>query len=1179
MKEKTRILIDTSSILWTSIYAGEDKEFGRKVEFNGRKVQVNGAMHGYENAVNMVVSAMKHFDVVPKDLIFVVEGVNGKSLRRLWLPSYKSDESHPPEAYEEFNRAKGMLLNTFLDVGAQSVTQDGVEGDDVLAYLALNLDGKRIIFTNDGDMSVLVNDEIHVWRRDELDVNPYAPFPHKFITLYKALVGDVSDKIPGAKGFGQKAFLDLLCMFNLDGLQSMEDLIKEKRIPELAEDVGELKSLQKIIDGKDGVYASWNCAKLYPERVNTMRSPLKWQAGMVQPLTSTTDERVKDYAGRSRIVHRGNFNDALKFFASKMAETTEIGLDIETSTPIDSDEWLAQVKATSLEDDKLGVDVLGSELTGMGITFGRNNQFTFYMTVDHLEEPDVKNIDAFDVLKLVKRIPEGLKIVVHNNAFEQPILKMTWESDEEWQNNGFHGFLPNVVDTAIMASYVNENEKRGLKDLSKRVLNYRQKTYDETTKWVRLLPVYEDDPASGKPVVVAEGGQEMWLSDLPEAREYEVVKQFKMNELTARHVAGYGSDDPICTVALYNHFVTVMEIEKTLHVHDQVEIDPAYLTAEAFVKGTRFSLERMRELEEEDNKTYDENWAILRNFLIDKGWEGTVCPVFEELTPAAVKEAYFIVSGGQELKTQVRKLDKLADLIESEGEDLLASFIRRNDVESVNTLVRRHFKGEPVLDVASPKQMRSFLYDVLGLPVQIINKLTLKERADNKALADAVAHHNKLWQGSTSVGPLSPEEKELLKLKATTDDDAVNWALTFDADEDTKVLLKALQEVKKVTTRRSLFYKKYRTIRHWKTNRVHPSLNQCAAVTRRYSSSGPNVQQLPKKGEGVKFRECYVPHKPGAIVVSIDFTGQELRLMAGQSLDKNMMACYVGEKLKDPHSITGTGIMVKKWGKEVIDDLFNRYGTDLSGDDRNYDLFIRLRKEPETAKKVGDIRKDGKNVNFAAQFDAMAPKIAVMLTVPVADAQIFLDAKHEMFPRVETWKDEVRAQLSRDGYVTTMMGARRHLAHLVSSPDKWIAERAGRQGPNFKIQGSAGEMTKLGMGRVWKSNVTHDYDMLFIAPIHDELVFSVIPEHALDVIRIIHECMTQPYADLPVPILGSISMGPNFGVQIEVGEVFDPKVFVKEIRHWAANDDNAKWSDFAEGLATVFEGQVLKEAA
>ena len=107
------------------------------------------------------------------------------------------------------------------------------------------------------------------------------------------------------------------------------------------------------------------------------------------------------------------------------------------------------------------------------------------------------------------------------------------------------------------------------------------------------------------------------------------------------------------------------------------------------------------------------------------------------------------------------------------------------------------------------------------------------------------------------------------------------------------------------------------------------------------------------------------------------------------------------------------------------------------------------------------------------------------------------------------------------------------------SSNRSESARAARQAWNYEIQGSAAEMTKLAMGRLWKSGALFRLNARFIFPIHDELVASVHKDDAVEFIRIMHECMTQKYATMEVPVWGSISLGRNFAEQEECGDWFD----------------------------------------
>lgn len=1207
-----RALVDLSSVIWTCLLAGKDQEFGKKYMHEDKEIFVNSASYGYENVVNHLTTMMDELKLVPRQLIIVAEGKNSKADRQFIHEGYKAGRERHPAQYEQFNLCKEMVINAFVNLGAQVCWQDGgVEADDVLGYLAINLEGERWIVSGDKDLAQMVGiPGVHHWRSGTVDANPFASFPHKFIPVWIALVGDSGDKIPGARGFGEKAGLKLLEKFGDDGLELMEGLIKTHNLLSLQEDVGELKELQKVIDDADNVYMSYELARLRIERINTLKRPLRWRVGMVKPRAQCEDERLRKWGGQNRIVCAENYAEAVAWARKEIARSPYVSLDIESSTPPESDEWL------ELQDKDDKVDVFGSELTSLQMTFGPNMQYTVYLPYDNVPEEGVSNLTMDQVMDFVDLVPRHLINWVHNASFELPVCYMSWGA--KWADDPeYHGFLRNVRDTLIASSYADENRSKGLKSLSKDLLNYDQVPYDKVTtkdyvksEWNgkgRVVQTYSEpivrdtglmeEVNSGETHMVPVGtdgdGNEILearpLTRLVPKMEHvgdveHVVVQHKMNELRARDIFDYGCDDTIVTAALANHFQVIMEIEHTFEAFEEVETFPAYLTALAFVQGVDFSLEDMRAMEEEDDEAYNAAWPVLRDYLMKIGFEGTVCPEmvtterhaelggdnapshFIPYTPAGSKEAWRHIIG-QEIEFKVRNWDKVAKTMLLKAEELdedlqpraalLAGALEKGDLGIVNDLFKQHFVGEPQLDLASPKQMTRLLYDHMKLPIRVINDVTVLEKMKVEGLDAAVRKFKQLRAGKTSVGAMTEKEMLLLRKKAKADDTAIDMAVAFDTDyvdDEARAVLKAIGTMKKVMTRRSLFYKNYWHAKHWKDGKIHASANQCAAVTRRYSMSMPNLQQLPKKGQAVRFRGCFKPHHKGAVINSIDYSGQELRLAAERSQDKNMLACYVGDKLKDIHSITAAGAMKLKWGAQVVKDLFDQYGKDLAHDDEGqYELFVRIHKtlgkENPLTKKADDLRKESKNVNFGAQNGAKAVKLSETLIMPVADAQLFLDARSAMFPDVDRAAERAAEHAKKTGLAFTLMGVRRHLGEAVLSDERGAADRAARQAWNYEIQGSAGEMTKLGMARLWKSGIYFRYDARFIAPIHDELVSSVSAEHAADFIREKHACMTVPYATMKVPVWGSISLGPDFAKQIECGDWF-----IEENVRGAVND-------------------------
>lgn len=1059
-----RIIADMSSILWTCLRAGIDEENGVAVFVEGKdKPQiVNSWMYGYDNVISSLNAALRDAGVPPRNLVMVFEGKSSKSLRLAIHPDYKGTrESKTPEMYEQFHRLCSEVERTFLDLGALSVTQSHVEGDDIVAYLAQNLDGERIVLSNDGDLAVLSDPGNHVHTRigGEWDTNKCGNFPSKFITLYKALVGDTSDNIKGAYRFGDGSFKKVLETFGLDGLHALQNLVVTGQLHRLSEDVSECKELQRVLDDLHAVYTSWKLARLYPERVNTVSKPLVWKVGKPEVATENTPEVFRPWAAQHRIVNATNFDSVFAHLKKSIHTTDYIVLDIETSTPNESDDW-----------DADSVDTVGTELTGLGLSWGSNLQFNGYFTVGHATDDNLSSDQIRQVLDLLSA--SGKPVTIHNVNFELPVLKRYVASEDY----GDLGFLPNIDDTKLMASYVDENDFLGLKHLSKKWLGYEQTTYDELVT------------------------------------DKETGRRRKMRELTPEETLGYGLDDIVCTGAIRNYTQVVMELEKTFNVYREVEIDAAYLTAQALLDGVNVSRSELRKQAADNVKEFNSAWEVVKPYLCEIGWPGSFCPYLPVGDYKSLKTAYNLLYG-EPLDTQMRTDTKIIRLIESlrpDAVEWLDLYAEGREGE-FNEYVSSRYTPNPELNLGSPKQMQELLYTHMGLPIRLRNKATDTMREAG------------VYEGNAKTNEL-----------------AIVTAMFYDLGGDPvkKKVLSAILQMKKCQTREQLYFATYPGFIHWKTGKIHASINQCATNTRRYSASKPNLQQLPKKGDA-RFRQVFRPHKRNALVVSLDFKAQELRVIADDSKDSVLCSCYVGDNLRDMHSLTATN-MAQKDKKGLTYEEFEAIHQDKDHPDHKW---------------ASDLRKKAKVVNFSSEYGAQAEKMAETLMVPVEEAQQYLEAKWSAFSQVESWKDGVIAEAHRVGYVLSKMGARRHLAEQLQSRDRWEVAKAERRAVNYRIQGSSAEMTKMAMGRIWRSRVLRRYDARFIAPVHDELVFSVDIDQAFDFCKEVYSCMVAPYGGMWIPIESSISLGPDFGNQYELadpetGEQITRATFQAAIKHW-----------------------------
>lgn len=1028
-----KVIIDIASVAKATLFAGQDKEQGY-YEYDpgtGKEVLINSAAYGLQNLTRSFVKFMELTETNPCQMVLINDGENALHRRKSISPLYK-DRRHKSEGFRrEYAAMLSQFQNEMLSLGAQTAEVAGFEADDLIAYFAKTIRQDAIlIWSNDHDMLKLVSENVTVYSNGEFNPKPYGEFPYEFIDLYKATVGDTSDNIKGAKGFGTAAFMQVYRTFGDRGMRTLRHLIQDRKLAALMEDVEKVPQLQKLIDYAPDVETSLKLATLLDGEIRMEK--IQWRHGINKG--ETTIPQFLPWAQQVLGVTADNFEQVKLEIEAMVSDLETVVLDIETSTPEESDNWLYTLKGK--EADK-SVDVFGSELTGLSLTLGRNYQHTYYFAVGHA---DTANCTLEQVESVLKLVNQNCRFVIHNVNFELPVI-----------HNTFGWFLRDVDDTKLMASYVDENESLGLKQNSKRWLDYEQQSYESTVA----------DPVTGR--------------------------RRKMDELTLAEVLSYGADDTIATAGLYNWFHLHMLLENVWQTYRDVEIGAAYWVAQAFLDGVGISQTVLQDMIKRDAKAKAEEEKILDDYLIAQGWEGTKLEEAKDdtyQTPAWIKYAFQIVSG-EELKTAVRRFERLVHEVRVQGQETLADLLEAGDLGRLNDYLRSKFDGRPQFNVGSPKQMQHLLYEVMGLPIRLCNKPTDRMRQMRQ-------------EGN-------PQTDEL----------AIQSALHYDMKEnDERVApLKALLNIKTYTTREGLFYKDYPLLPHWKDDKIHASLNQCSTVTRRFSCSGPNLQQIPK-GAG-DFRRIFVPHHKDALIVSLDFSAQELRLIADYSQDENLMSCYVGDNLRDMHSLTGAGIakMPYEQFKAAVDD----------------------ENHPDH-KKCKAFRAIGKTVNFASSYGVAAPKLAQTLMVTEDEAQAYLDAKYAAFAGVEDWKRKIEAEARENGYVTTMLGARRHLTNIHSS-DKWLAAKAERQAGNFCIQGSGAEMTKLAMGRMWRSKLRERYDIRFFAPIHDETVFSIAIEDIPQAVPEIHRYMTEQYADMGVPVESSVSLGLNFGDQHELNAV------------------------------------------
>ncbi len=274
-----------------------------------------------------------------------------------------------------------------------------------------------------------------------------------------------------------------------------------------------------------------------------------------------------------------------------------------------------------------------------------------------------------------------------------------------------------------------------------------------------------------------------------------------------------------------------------------------------------------------------------------------------------------------------------------------------------------------------------------------------------------------------------------------------------------------------------------------RTGHIHTSFNQCITATGRLSSSDPNLQNIPVRGEdGKEIRKAFVP-EPGCLFFSADYSQIELRVMAHLSGDENMIRVFT--QGHDLHAATASTIY-----KKPIDEV------------------------------TRDERTKSKRANFGIIYGITVFGLAERLDISRDEAKLLIDGFFDTFPKVKDYMEQAKAEARRQGYVTTLFGRRRYLSDI-NSQNATVRGFAERNAINAPIQGTAADIIKVAMIRIYRRFKAEGIRSKMILQVHDELNFSVLPEEKERVEKIVLEEMQHAF-QMQVPLVADSGFGQNW---------------------------------------------------
>ncbi|MEG2541429.1 MAG: DNA polymerase, partial [Clostridia bacterium] len=270
--------------------------------------------------------------------------------------------------------------------------------------------------------------------------------------------------------------------------------------------------------------------------------------------------------------------------------------------------------------------------------------------------------------------------------------------------------------------------------------------------------------------------------------------------------------------------------------------------------------------------------------------------------------------------------------------------------------------------------------------------------------------------------------------------------------------------------------------------KIHTEFNQCITTTGRLSSTNPNLQNIPVRGDEAQDIKSAFTASDGGVLVSADYSQIELRLLAHMSGDQKLIDAY--KRADDIHAMTAATI----------------FGVDIK------DVTPSQRRE-------------AKAVNFGIIYGISGFGLAENLSIPQYKAKAFIDKYFETYPTVKAYIESNVALAKERGYAETMLGRKRNLSDITAS-NYLVRSSAERMAMNTPLQGSAADIIKIAMLKVEKR--LENMQSKMILQVHDELIIDATRDEADAVKKILVDEM-ESAVQLKVPLVAEPSVSDNWG--------------------------------------------------
>ena len=1028
-------LLDAYALIYRSYYA-----FIKNPRINS-KGQNTSAIIGFCNTLNEVLQKEKPTH------IGVAFDPHGPTFRSEAFPAYKAQRDATPE---DIHKAVPIIKDILRAYRIPILQVDGFEADDVIGTLAKKADSigvKCYMLTPDKDYGQLVTELANIYRPrhgggyevmgpKEVCEKYGITTPLQVIDLL-ALMGDSADNFPGCPGVGEKTAVKLINEFgSVEQLLSRTSELKGALQKKVTEHVDDIKTSYFLATIKTDVPIELNMDEL------RLVEPDEQELGKI-----FTELEFKQLADKILKKHQKSStpaNGQLDLFAEFPADGQggEENSSFESLKTVahnykivENEEEMIQIRDYFLTNEILSLDTETTSTSAIdaelvGLSFAVKEFEAFYVPVPAEREEALKIVNIF---KPLYEDPKILK-VGQNLKYDLEVLR------------NYNVQLQGPMWDTMIAHYLIQPELRHNMDFMAEIyLNYHTIHIEE---------------------LIGKKGK----------------NQLSMRDLKPDAIKDYACEDADITLQLKQKLEQELLNNKCDELFYNIEMPLMQVLAEMEINGVCINENSLKET----SNIFNERLTELKQEIFEIAGEE-----FNISSPKQVGDIIFgklkIIDNPKKTKSwqYVTNEKELQSLIDSH--EIVGKII---EYRKLNSILTERTKKKPTV-----QQMP----DLFGLNTGAENDDVMKQSSHLEVSKQMNELEKEIFKlagekfkimSPKQVGTILFDKMKIINnpKKTETWQYVTNEEILQQLKNKHKIVEKILsyRETEKLI---GTYVDALPTLVNKRTGHIHTSFNQTITATGRLSSSDPNLQNIPVRGEdGKEIRKVFVP-EPGCLFFSADYSQIELRVMAHLSEDENMIKVF--KEGKDLHAATAATMYKKNIGE-------------ISRDERT----------------------KSKRANFGIIYGITVFGLAERLGISREESKQLIDGFFETFPKVKNYMDKAIEEARKKEYVETLFGRRRYLKDI-NSQNATVRSFAERNAINAPIQGTAADIIKVAMIRIFQRFKNEHIRSKMILQVHDELNFSVYPEEKEIVKRIVLEEM-QNAISLKVPLVADCGFGNNW---------------------------------------------------